>query len=148
MIGVQVKGLEEAQRALERLEAAELKKLLQKSTSAGAKALKPYVVRETPRRTGRMRKSVSAGQARKERPAAIVKFRPKVAYYRAFVIRGTHAHRIRFPDQKRAGVSKADGNIRHPGARANDVMGRATDAGGRSALDAIDKVIHDYLEQS
>lgn len=143
---ISLRGLEEVQRALAKLEPGPLKKVLQKASSAGAKTIKPYVQAETPKRTGRLRKSVSATQARKDRPAAIVKFRPKVAFYRHFVVKGTSAHRIRFPDQKAKGVSKAKGNIQHPGHKGNDVMGRAWSKGGQATLAAVEKSIHDYLE--
>lgn len=146
-MSISLRGLEEVQRALSKLEPGPLKQVLQKASSAGAKTIKPYVKAETPKgKTGRLRKSISATQARKDRPAAIVKFRPKVAFYRHFVVKGTGAHRIRFPDQKAAGVSKARGNIRHPGNKGNDVMGRAWSAGGKATLDAVNKSIHDYLE--
>jgi len=121
--------------------------VLQKASSAGAKAIKPYVRAETPKgKTGRMRKSISATQAKRDRPAAIVKFRPKIAYYRHMVIGGTKPHRIRFPDQKEAGVPKSQGNIRHPGAKGNDVMGRAWSNGKTVTIAAVNKVIREYLE--
>lgn len=144
---VSIRGLKEVQDALAKVEGPELKKLLQKASTAGAKAVKPYVKAETPKgKTGRLRRSISATQARKDRPAAIVKFRPKVAYYRHMVIGGTKAHRIRFPDQKAAGVPKREGNIQHPGAKGNDIIGRAWTAGKTPTLKAISKVIDDYLE--
>lgn len=147
LTSVDVRGLEAVQRAMAQLEPAPLKKLLQKTSSAAAKTIKPYVKAETPKgRTGRLRRSVSAMQARKDRPAAIVKFRPRVAFYRHMVIQGTTAHRIRFPDQKAAGRPKREGNIRHPGARANDVVGRAWASGKAATLAAVDKTINDYLE--
>lgn len=145
-MSIDIRGLRETQAALAKLEPPQLKKLEQKATNAGVKALKPYVAAETPKRTGKLRKSISAATARKDRPASIVKFRPKVAFYRHMVIQGTKPHRIRFPDQKAAGVPKAQGNIRHPGAKANDILGRAWSKGGARALDAVDKVIDDYLE--
>lgn len=144
---VTIRGLDEVQRALAQLEPAPLKKVLQKAASAGAKAIKPFVKEETPKgRTGRLRKSISATQARKDRPAAIVKFRPRIAFYRHMVIRGTKPHRIRFPDQKAAGVPKSRGNIQHPGARPNPIVTRAWDSGDTATLAAVNKTIHDYLE--
>jgi hypothetical protein len=134
------------QRAFDQLGPYDLKKVLQKASSAGAKTVKPYVKAETPRRTGTMRKSVSATQARRDRPAAIVKFRIPRAWYRHFVVKGTTAHQIRFPDQKAKGIPAADGNIRHPGNRSNDIMGRAWSKAERATLDAIDKVINDYID--
>jgi hypothetical protein len=149
LTNVDVRGLAEVQRAMAKLEPAQLKQLMQKASSAGARTIKPYVKAETPKgRTGRLRRSISSGQARKNRPAAIVKFRPKVAYYRHMVVKGTRSHRIRFPDQKSGPypVPKSEGNIQHPGSRGNDIMGRAWAAGERATLDAVNKVIHDYLE--
>lgn len=144
-MSISIKGLIETQQALAKLEEPALRKITQKATAAGAKALKPYVQRETPKRTGRMRKSVSAAQAKRERPASIVKFRKKVAFYRGWVIDGTKPHRIRFHDQKVAGVPKSQGNIQHPGAHANDIIGRASRAGERPAADAAEKVIDTYV---
>jgi hypothetical protein len=143
---MEVRGLPAVQRALGQLEPRPLKIVLQKASSAGAKAIKPYVKVETPKgKTGKLRKSLSATQARRDRPAAIVKFRPKIAYYRHMVIRGTAPHRIRFPNQKAAGVPKRQGNIRHPGHGGNDVMGRAWSAGGTATIAAIERTIDDYL---
>ena len=145
---VSIRGLPEVQRALAKLEPAQTKMILQKASTAGAKAVKPYVKAETPRgATGKMRRSISATQARRGRPAAIVKFRPKIAYYRHMVIGGTTPHRIRFPNQKEAGVPKRQGNIRHPGAHGNDIVGRAWAAGETATLAAIGKVIDVYLDQ-
>jgi hypothetical protein len=145
---ISIRGLDEVQRALAKLEPAETKKLLQKASSAGAKAVKPYAQAETPRgRTGRLRKSISATQARRDRPAAIVRFRPRIAFYRTIVIGGTKPHQIRFPDQVKAGVPKRAGNIRHPGAHPNDIMARAWAKGETETLAAIGKVIDTYLDQ-
>jgi hypothetical protein len=143
---IDIRGLEETQRALAKLEPAPTRKLLQKAATEGAKKLKPFVQAETPRRSGKMRKSISATQAKRERPSAIVKFRPRIAWYRHFVVQGTQAHRIRFPNQKADGVPKSQGNIEHPGAKANDVMGRAWNRGGDTSIKAVNKVIRDYLE--
>lgn len=144
---VDVRGLDAVQRAMAQLEPGPLKKLLQKTSSAAAKTIKPYVKAETPLgATGKMRRSVSAMQARKDRPAAIVKFRTPMAYYRHMVIGGTRGHRIRFPDQKAKGVPKREGNIVHPGADANPVIERAWSSGRTATLAAIDKTVNDYLE--
>jgi hypothetical protein len=146
-VGVSIRGLDEVQRALSKLEGPPLRKVLQKASSAGAKTIKPYVKDETPKgRTGRLRKSISATQARKDRPAAIVKFRPKIAYYRHMVIQGTKPHRIRFPNQRAAGVSRRLGNIAHPGHRGNDIMGRAWDKGRAATMRAVNDSIRTYLD--
>lgn len=139
-MSVTITGLEELRAELAKLEPGPLKKTLQKGTTAGAKLLKPHVVAAAPRRTGKLRKSVFAGQAKRERPASIVKVR---AWYRHFVILGTKPHRIRFPDQKAAGVSKSRGNIRHPGAKANPFIDRVDSqyegAAAKAAIDTIRK---------
>jgi len=146
-VSLDIQGVPELQRALAKLTGHDLKKALQKASTAGAKTIKPFVKAETPKgKTGRLRKSVSARQARRERPAAIVVFRPKVAYYRHMVIGGTKPHRIRFPDQKAAGVSKTRGNIQHPGHGGNPIMSRAWSKGKRQTLDAINKSIGDYID--
>lgn len=144
-MSVTIQGLDELQRELDKLEPAPLKKTLQKGTNAGAKLLKPHVKAAAPRRTGKLRKSVSAGQAKRERPASIVKLRHKIAFYRHMVIGGTKAHRIRFPDQKAAGVPRAQGNIQHPGARPNPFMDRVFDERERAAADEAIETIRKEL---
>jgi predicted RNA-binding protein with EMAP domain len=145
-MSVTIHGLKELQAEMAKLEPAPLKKLLQKGTASGGKYLKPKVVAETPRRTGRMRKSVSAATAKKDRPASIVKFRTgRNAWYRHFVIQGTKPHRIRFPDQRAAGIPRSQGNIQHPGAKANNVMGRVQSRHERAAADAAIDTIRKEL---
>jgi hypothetical protein len=127
-MSVTVHGLPELQRELDKMAPGPLKKTLQKGTTAGGKYLKPKVKAAAPRgKTGKLRKSISARTAKRDRPATIISARPKIAFYRHMVIGGTKPHRIRFPDQKAAGVSKSDGNIRHPGAKANPFIRRAAE---------------------
>ena len=142
---IDIRGVKEAQRVLSKVEGAALKKTLQRGTNAGAKLLKPKVQAEAPRRTGKLRKSISAGQAKRERPSAIVKARPKVAYYRHMVMGGTKAHRIRFPDQKAAGLPKTAGNIAHPGARANPFIERVGRRYERETVEVVRRVIAEEL---
>jgi len=142
---IQLVGLEEVQRLLAKYDEKTLKRTLQKASSASAKFLKPKAQAAAPRRTGKLRKSISATQAKRDRPAAIVKARPKVAFYRHMVIGGTKAHRIRFPDQKAAGVSKALGNIQHPGSKANPFMERTADRYGDEAIKVAHKIILEEL---
>ena len=139
-MSVTITGLKELQDELDKLAKPVLKKTLQKGTTAGAKLLKPHVQAAAPRRTGKLRRSVSATQAKRERPASIVKVR---AWYRHFVIQGTKPHRIRFPDQKAAGVPRAKGNIQHSGAKANPFIDRVRnqyeDAAAKKAIETIRK---------
>ena len=153
-IGVDVRGIPKVMAALDSLTGPKLKVALQKASSAGAKALKPFVQAEAPvgpsgnkyTKRGALRRSISARKAKRDLPAAVVSARPKVAFFRHMVIGGTKAHAIRFPNQVAAGVPKTQGNIRHPGARANPFIARGYQKGESAALAAIDKAIVDYLE--
>lgn len=146
-ITIEVKGTDELLRGLEWAERQVMRKRIQKSVNAAAKFLKPLVKAEAPRgKTGKLRKSISAGQAARGRPAAIVKARPKIAFYRHMVISGTKAHRIRFPDQVKAGVPrKGGGNIQHPGAKANSFIERVGRRYEREAFEIAKKV---FLEDA
>jgi hypothetical protein len=146
-IGVDIRGIPEVRSALGKMEGPLMKRTLQKAATAGAKTLKPFVQAEAPKgKTGRLRKSVSSRQARRERPAAVVSARPKVAFYRHMVIGGTKPHQIRFPNQKAAGVPKSQGNISHPGAKPNPFVSRGFDRGQSAAMAAVEKVVGDYLD--
>jgi hypothetical protein len=145
-VGVDVRGMPEVMAALDGLGGKHMNAALQKASTAGAKAIKPYVQAEAPRRKGKLRRAVSARKAKRDLPAAVVSARPKVAFYRHMVIGGTKPHRIRFHDQKAAGVPKSQGNIQHPGARSNPFVERGFEKGEDAALRAIDAVIDAYLE--
>lgn len=142
---VDIQGDEELRRELRKAMDPALKKTLQKATNASTKFLKPKVQAAAPRRTGRLRRSISAGQAQRDRPASIVKARPKVAFYRHMVMDGTKPHRIRFPDQKAAGVPKSEGNIEHPGAKANPFIERTADRYDDEAFEVARKVLDEEL---
>lgn len=144
-MSIEIHGLEELHRELAKCQSGPLKRTLQKGTNAGARFLKPKVQAAAPRRSGRLRKSISARQARRERPASIISARPKIAFYRHMVIGGTKAHRIRFPDQRAAGVPKTQGNIEHPGAKANPFMERAANQHDDETLRVVTRVISEEL---
>jgi hypothetical protein len=145
-VAIDVRGIPEVQEALGKLEGPAARKMLQKASAAGGKVLKKTVQAEAPRRTGILRKSVSARTVRRNRPGTVVSPRPKVAFYRHFVILGTRPHQIRFPNQKADGVPKSQGNISHPGAKANPFVARGYDRGQAAAMAAVEKVVDDYLE--
>ena len=84
------------------------------------------------------KKRVSFGTAKREKPAAIVKYR---IGYTHWIMDGTKPHRIRFHDQKVAGVPKERGNIKHPGAKGNPVIEKVADQYGDEALNRV----ADYL---
>jgi len=152
-VGIDVRGLAEVQRALKQLDdGPQSRRALQKASTAGARVLKPYVQREAPRgATGKLRRSISSRQARKERPAAVVTARPKVAFYRHMVIGGTKPHRI-LPSEKKALAFTARGRdlvrarVSHTGSRPNPFIERGFDAGRAAAEAAIERVIGEFLE--
>jgi HK97 gp10 family phage protein len=152
-VGVDVRGVEDVLAALEGLNDKQAKAMLQKSVTAGSKALKPYVKSRAPVRTGALKKSVRTGQTKRKRPAARVWLQKDIGgkrgtnttFYRHMVVGGTKAHRIRFHNQVEAGVAKNGGNIRHPGAKANPFVAQGFDAGRSAAEKAIDAVVDKYL---
>lgn len=144
-MSVQVTGADAIQRELAKAKEPTLKRTMQRATNASGKFLKPKVQAAAPKRREKLRKSISSTQAKRDRPATIVKARPKVAYYRHMVIGGTRPHRIRFPDQKAAGVSKEAGNIRHPGARANPFIERTARQYDDAAVEIATRHIQENL---
>ena len=145
-VAIDVRGIPEVKEALGKLQAPASKKMLQLATKEGGKVLKKTVQSEAPRRTGTLRKSISARTVKRNRPGTVVSPRPKVAYYRHMVILGTKPHNIRFPNQKAAGVPKSEGNISHPGAKPNPFVSRGFDRGQAAAMAAVEKVVDDYLD--
>jgi len=124
-IAVDVRGIPEVKAALGKLEGPAAKKMLQLATKEGGKVLKKTVQAEAPRRTGKLRKSVSARTVRRDRPGTVIAPRPKVAFYRHFVIGGTG----------RPGPTKP-----------NPFVSRGFDRGQAAAMAALEKVVDDYLD--
>lgn len=155
---VDIRGDEELMAALAKLEGAANDKLLRDALSKGAQAMKPAVKRETPvggpggsrmnarTKPGDLRKSISAKRGRKSRPPAAIVYPRKTGWYSKWVIMGTKPHRIRFADQRDAGVPKNRGNIRHPGGTRNEYMTRGGKAGTPAALAKIKQHLAAYIE--
>lgn len=146
-IGVDIQGLPELEKALSGLTGPQMATALQKATLSGAGQIRKTVRAEAPVKTGTLRKSVSARKARGAERGYVVSPRPKVAFYRHFVVKGTKAHRIRFPNQVKWGVPRQLGNIRHPGAKANGFVSRGFDAGRPAAEKAVVKSIEKYVKK-
>ena len=149
-IDVDVRGIPEVQAALGKMTGAPMKRTLQKASTAGAKALKPHVKAAAPKgATGRLKKSVSSRQAKRDRPAAVVTARPKVAFYRHMVIGGTKAHGPRDHRNKMLIFRGRDGhNVMTPWVKGTDArpfIAVGFDRGKGDAERAIEKVIDDYL---
>jgi len=124
-IAVDVRGIPEVKEALGKLEGPAAKRMLQLATKEGGKVLKKTVQAEAPRRTGKLRRSVSARTVRRDRPGTVIAPRPKVAFYRHFVIQGTG----------------------QPGpTKPNPFVSRGFDRGQAAAMAALEKVVDDYLD--
>lgn len=154
---VGLRGVPELNRALARLgDGPDSRRALQKAASAGAKTLKPFVQREAPRRAGEslrrwgkeshkpgtLRRSISARVAKRDRPAAVVSARPKIAFYRHFVILGTKAHDLRPRNNRPAGSRPIMKKRQLP----NPFIERGFEAGREAAVAAIERVIDEYVE--
>ena len=124
-IAVDVRGIPEVKEALGKLDGPAAKRMLQLATKEGGKVLKKTVQAEAPRRTGKLRRSVSARTVRRDRPGTVIAPRPKVAFYRHFVIQGTG----------------------QPGpTKPNPFVSRGFDRGQAAAMAALEKVVDDYLD--
>jgi HK97 gp10 family phage protein len=124
-VAVDVRGIPEVQAALGKMHGPAMTKTLQAATKEGGKVLKKTVKAEAPRRTGKLRRSVSARTVRRNRPGTVIAPRPKVAFYRHFVIGGTG----------------------QPGpTKPNPFVSRGFDRGQAAAMAALEKVVDDYLD--
>lgn len=89
---VRVEGDQAVRRALRKWMNPELRKRLQVATGEGAKVFKAPMKAEAAPVSKRLARSVSARRAARETPASVVTFRPKVAFFRHFIVGGTHDH--------------------------------------------------------
>ena len=146
-LSIDVRGVAEVQAFLARIDEGQ-KATLQKASTAGARALKPFVKAAAPRgATGRLARSISGRQAARDRPAAVVTARPKVAFYRHMVLDGTKDHG---PKKASVMVFKGDhGTVftRHVrGTKPRPFMAEGFAAGEAAMNAAIDKVIDEALK--
>lgn len=89
---IEVRGADGVHRMLQAYTEPKLTKRLQTATKDGATVLKPAVKAEAAKVSRRLSRSVSVRKAKRELPATIVTFRPKVAFFRHWIIRGTRDH--------------------------------------------------------
>ncbi len=109
--------------ALKQLEPRENQKLILAGERAAAKWLKPRIKNLIPKGpTGNLRKSLSQFTARREKPGAGVRLRPKIAPHRHLVIQGT---------RRRSTHGGANRGV----MPANPFIGKAADEFGDAALD-------------
>ena len=157
---VSFEGMEAVQKMLAAVDQVAAKKVLQQATSAGGKAMKPFVVAAAPAGRGGKKKwpgsikgAVWVHRAARNRPATVVGHHKKKAWYWHIVVGGARPHRVRFPSQVAAGVQRSNlkggveggGNIRHPGAHPNPFVARGAAAGESAAMAAVNAVIEKYL---
>lgn len=92
MISVSVRGAEGVHQMLHDYMEPILPRRMQAATKAGASVFKAPLRAEAARVSKRMARAVSVRQAARDRPATVVTFRPKIAFFRHFVIGGTRDH--------------------------------------------------------
>lgn len=141
-MSVQIIGANGVHRMLADYMAPKLPKRLQDATKAGAEVFKPAVKAEARRVSKRLARSVSVRRAKKDRPATVLTFRPKVAFFRHFVIRGTKDH-----GPRRAAALSFQGRNgfvvtqRVKGVKPNPIINRVADRLEGQAYAAIDKAL-------
>ena len=145
----------EAREELARWQNPELRKKLNRATAAGAKALKPHVKAEASKVSKRLARATSAGQAKRDKPAGIVKFRPKIAFFRHWIIGGTRAHGPRRAPLLRfvpgwnpyMSSSRPAGpwirTTRVAGVKPNPIIARVADAHEDDARRAVERALEE-----
>lgn len=137
MIRVTIRGQQGVHDMLSDYMVPKLPKRLQTATKAGAMVFKKPVQAEARKVSKRFDKSVSVRTARRDKPASILTFRPKIAFFRHFVIGGTRAH-----GPRRARVlAWPEGNFarRVRGVPPNPIISRVAPRYESQALNAIDR---------
>lgn len=123
-VQIEIRGLSELMKTLDQMEPRNAKKLIGKATAdAAKKVLKPALKAAAPKGpTGNLKRSVSAGSARRDKPAGIAKFRHRVAPHRHLVMLGTGTRKT-----KRSGANRGV-------MPANPIVSRVADEKGDEAL--------------
>lgn len=140
MSTVQIIGASGVQRMLSGYTTPKLPKRLQDATKAGAEVFKPAVKAEARAVSKRLARSVSVRRAKKDRPATVLTFRPKVAFFRHWIIGGTNDH-----GPRRAAALSFTGRSgfvvtrRVRGVKPNPIITRVADRLQGQAYAAIDK---------
>ena len=150
-VDVKIEGMKELMAALDKMDPKGGNRLLTKATAdAAKKVLKPKVKAATPWRS--MKSAVRAGAARYEKPAGIVKYDNKRAWYRPFLIDGTQSHSTkpgihgRKAHPRKAVQAFTDGGVKKfsrghevRGIKSNPVISRVADQYGDAALDHVER---------
>lgn len=139
-MSVEIRGADGVRRMLKQYTDPSLSKRVQSATKAGADVFKPALKAEARKVSKRMARGVSVRKARRDRPATVVSIRPKVAFFRHFVIGGTKAH-----GPRRAPVMRFQGRNglvttkRVRGVPPNPMIARVADRLQGQAYAAIDR---------
>ena len=138
----------EVELALDKLDAKTNKRTIGKALAKGAKFLKPKVKAATPTGPGHfgyhLKNRVSAGAAKKNKPAAIVKYRSSREH---FLIAGTKGHSTKPVRSGKSAVQTGrTGGVQHfsrghqvTGAKANPIISRVANQYGDEAVDVAER---------
>lgn len=147
---IKLEGMEDIEALLDSMNPRDAKRFMQKAVNEGAKFLKPKVAAETPTGPGHfgyhLKKRVFRGPAKKDKPAAIVKYRSSRAHW---LLLGTKAHSTKRVRNNKSDIqSFTDGGVRKvsrghdvPSVAANPVMSRVANRYGGGAM----RLVEEYL---
>lgn len=137
---IQVIGADGVSRMLRDYMEPKLPRRMQDATKAGATVFKAPLKAAARALSRRLARAVSVKKAKREKPATIVVFRAKVAWFRHFIIGGTKDHGPRRAQalvfDGRNGIVRAR---RVRGVPAHPIVGQVADRYERQAYDAIDR---------
>ena len=154
MTSIEVIGADGVHRMLQAYTDPTLTKRMAAATKAGAQVFGPPLTAEARTVSRRLAKSVSVRAGRRDKPSAVVTFRPKIAWFRHFIIGGTKAHGPRkarllafipnwnpyFSGGPPAGASQVrTAQVR--GVAANPIVDRVADRYTAQAYAAIDRAL-------
>lgn len=148
----EVRGADGVHKMLQQWTDPKLSKRLQTATKDGATVMKAPLKAEAARVSKRLARSVSVRQAKRDKPATIITFRPKVAFFRHFIVGGTRDHGPRkapflrfipnwnqyFPGGPPQGASSIR-SLHVRGVRPNPIPVRVAQAMSNAVYTAIDR---------
>lgn len=146
-ITIKLQGLEDIEALLDSMHPRDAKKFMGKATAAGAKYLKAKLKAETPWRS--YKGAVTAGAAKRNKPAGIVKYNPKKAPFRHVMVGGSKDHSTKRVRANKSDIQTfTDGGIQRfsrghdvRGVRGDNTIDRVADRYGDDAL----RVTEEYL---
>jgi hypothetical protein len=153
-VTIEVRGLKEIYDVLDRMSPKDSRKVQARATADAAKKVLKSPLQQAARPLStRMAKAVRAGQARRDKPAAIVRFDPKIAWFRHFLIGGTRSHEIRPKNSGFLSWETPTGRAfsrghRVRGIQATPIVSRVADQHGDEALDHVERfLVREILDE-